>query len=130
MAPVRPKVLVIDYDEENLILLERLLENEGFDTTTTWTGLDAFKALVGETFDLVLVADYLPGMNAEQFMRELRHAARDGCCIVMQSSQAAPRARRPFGPALAVEVVAKMSPAKVVEVVRSHRRLQRGRAAS
>jgi len=33
MSGNRARVLVVDYDQESLIGLERLLEDEGFDTT-------------------------------------------------------------------------------------------------
>jgi CheY-like chemotaxis protein len=55
----------IDCDEDILISLEHLLEDEGFDTTTAWTGLDALKALHGKAFDLILMSEYLPDMDAE-----------------------------------------------------------------
>ncbi len=115
------KVLVIDYDEENLILLERLLENEGFDTTTAWTGQDALKALAGETFDLVLVNEYLPDMNADELMQELRHATAVPC-LVMVSSQAEVTSPCPLSLAVVGETVRKRPPARVVEAVRAHHR--------
>ncbi len=119
--PARPKVLVIDYEEENLIALERLLENEGFDTTTVWTGQDGLKAVARETFDLVLVNEYLPDMNVDEVIEELRHAT-DIPCLVMVSSQAG--LTNPCRLRLAVvgEAVCKRPPARVVEAVHAHHR--------
>jgi DNA-binding response OmpR family regulator len=81
------RVLVIDYDEDVLIALERLLENKGFDTTTAWTGRDALKALSGRTFDLVLVNEYLPDMDGGRFMQQLRAVAADVPCVVMETGR-------------------------------------------
>ncbi len=121
MNPARPKVLVIDYEEENLIALERLLENEGFDTTTVWTGQDGLNAVARETFDLVLVNEYLPDMNADELMQELRQAT-DVPCLVMVSNQAGVTNPCRLRLAVVSEAVCKRPPARVVEAVHAHHR--------
>ena len=60
MNPSRKKILVADCHEDVLIILERLLEDAGFDTTTVWTAKEALTLLDSHAFDLVLVNKYLP----------------------------------------------------------------------
>jgi DNA-binding response OmpR family regulator len=55
-----------------LIDLERVLEDMGFDTTTTWNALD-LERLLGECcFNLLIVGDHPPQMDAELIFDKLR----------------------------------------------------------
>jgi len=88
------RLLIVDNEAENLICFEHLFEDKGFDTTTAWTGLDALKALLTrKPFDLVLVNDYLPDMDAEELMQRLHRVDRNVPCVVMQASKLVPLAR-------------------------------------
>jgi CheY-like chemotaxis protein len=120
MKPRRIKVLIIDCDEDVLIAFERLLEDEGYDTTTAWTGQDALKALQGQVFDLVLVNEYLPDMDAERFISELRRRGGMVPCIVMQPSAAQTTDIGRFLAAGAVAIVCKWSQTMVLEAVYAH----------
>ena len=120
MNPLRPKVLIVDYQEDTLIAFERLLEDEGFDTTTVWTGLEALKAFHDQKFDLVLMAEYLPDMNAEEFMRELRRADGDVPCVVMQPGGEQNTDTHRLRSAGAVGVVCKWSQTEVLKAVYAH----------
>ncbi len=66
------RVLIIDDDERQLIELEALLEDQGFDTTTAWGGGNALKLLKEEAYDLVLLDEYLPDVPSERILREIR----------------------------------------------------------
>ena len=120
MKARRIKVLIIDCDENVLIAFERLLEDEGYDTTTAWTGQDALKALHGQVFDLVLVNEYLPDMDAELFISELRRRGGIVPCIVMQPSATQTTDIGRFLAAGAVAIVCKWSQTKVLEAVYAH----------
>jgi DNA-binding response OmpR family regulator len=120
MNAIRARVLIVDYDEEILIKLERLLENEGFATTTAWPGRDAFKALYCKTFDLVLLSEYLPAMDAEDFVQRLQRAAGGVPCVVMQTGRSLMPDLRSFSWPNVVNVVCKWSPENVLAAVRTH----------
>src|SRR5205814_3713976 len=47
----RPRVLVVDDDESVLTVLNRLLEEAGYETTTAWGGREAIEILRKSTFD-------------------------------------------------------------------------------
>ena len=64
MKPKRLRILICDTDEETLIDLERMLEDAGFDTTTTWDAMDLVRLLEGNLFHLLIMGDHPPQMNA------------------------------------------------------------------
>lgn len=78
------KILVADCHEDVLIVLEKLLEDAGFDTTTVWTAKDALSLVDSHAFDLVLVNRHLPDLECEEVLRELRK--RGVTCVVILPS--------------------------------------------
>lgn len=118
MKAARKRVLVADCHEDVLIVLEKLLEDAGFDATTVWTARDALKLVESHAFDLVLVNEYLPDAKCEEFLRELHRRGESVTCIVMQPG--APEMTDFTGlEALgAREVVCKYAYRQIVEMVR------------
>jgi CheY-like chemotaxis protein len=86
MKPARKRILIVDCHEDVLIILERLLEDAGFDTTTVWTAKEALKLFDSRAFDLVLVNEYLPDAECEEVLKTLQQREERTPCIVMQSS--------------------------------------------
>ena len=72
MKRTRKRVLVADCHEDILIILERLLEDAGFDTTTVWTAKEALKLADSHAFDLILINEYLPDAECEDVLRALQ----------------------------------------------------------
>lgn len=108
-----PQILIIDYEEDVLIDLERLLEDEGFRTSTCWSEFDAIKALSKGSFDLVLVNEYMPNVNIEHFICRLHDLVGDVPCVVMRrKSTMSDSTRLPTG---TVDAVCKSSGREVVE---------------
>ena len=83
MKVPRKKVLVADCHDDVLIILEKLLEDAGFDTTTVWTAKDAVTLLDSDTYDLVLVNRYLPDAECEDLVKALAKRNKSLICIVM-----------------------------------------------
>jgi CheY-like chemotaxis protein len=81
----RPRVLIVDDDEGILILLEHLLEDAGYDTTTAWTGHDAVRLLAESSFDLVLLDDYLSDISSEEVLRQLGKSGGSAPVLLLQS---------------------------------------------
>ena len=78
----RKRILVIHWDEDELISIEHLLENEGFETTTTWDLREGVNLLRDRHFDLVLVADHVPACDAGEVLRKLQSGTP---CIVLRN---------------------------------------------
>lgn len=83
----RKRILVLDTDENVLIRLERALEDAGFETTTTWDPQEALCFLSAGAFDLLLVGDHPPEVNARNLLKAIAALQPTPCCIVLQSSE-------------------------------------------
>ncbi len=82
----RRRILIIDFDDEFLIQGQILLEDSGFDVTTTWNGMGAAELLSSQTFDLVLLSDYLPDIGARGLWSLLRRVPSSTEVAVIQSA--------------------------------------------
>ncbi len=103
----------MDYQADVLITFERLFEDAGLDTTTTWSGLNALQLTKASSFDLVLVNEHLSDMPAPEFVRQI--AAIGIPCMIMQGFQPEREARSSL---LGVAgVVSKMSPVEIMRIV-------------
>jgi CheY-like chemotaxis protein len=61
--PKRKKILVLDTDPERLVILEQMLEDAGYDTTTTWDVQRAKELFAGDIFNLVLIGEHPPEIS-------------------------------------------------------------------
>jgi len=66
------KILIVDNDEKVLITLERVLEDEGYATTTVVSHQEASIMLSRNTFDLIVLDDYLSDGDSRQVLTEIR----------------------------------------------------------
>jgi DNA-binding response OmpR family regulator len=118
MNPSRKRVLVADCHEDALIILERLLEDAGFDTTTVWTAKEALKLVDSHSFDLVLVNEYLPDAECEEVLNALRKKGVTTPCIVMQPGAPETVDFTHFEALGAKDIVCKHCFRQIVEIVR------------
>ncbi len=87
----RRRALIVDTDETVLISVERLLEEEGIDTTTTWDMREAIAMLRSKRYDVLLLAEHPPEISCGRILRQLRESGDRTPAIVMQSAP-----RHPF----------------------------------
>ncbi len=86
------RVLLLHTDEQMLMQLERVLEEMGVDTTTTWEPGEALELARSRHFDLFLVGDHPPEVSASEMLRELQCGRINIACVVL------PSRRQPFAP--------------------------------
>ncbi|MBV7554740.1 response regulator [Pseudomonas sp. PDM28] len=67
-----PKVLCVDDNPANLMLVQTLLEDMGAKVLAVESGYAAVKAVQNETFDLVLMDVQMPGMDGRQSTEAIR----------------------------------------------------------
>jgi len=87
MKQQRFRILICDTDVETLIGLERMLEDAGFDTTTTWDVTDLARCSECDFFHLLIVGDHPPQMDAEAILKDLRGKDLRGIdvsCVVLK----------------------------------------------
>lgn len=86
MHESKKRVLIVDNNEGILVTLQKVLENAGFDTRTTWSGHEALAVLQSSDFDVLLVDDYLPDLHASDFLNRVRRLPIQPWIVVMQAS--------------------------------------------
>ena len=78
------RVLVVDNDERESARLGVTLQRAGFDSTATWSGLEALELLKSGEYDILLVSSYLPDMYSGGFIERVNRLPVRPCSIVMQ----------------------------------------------
>jgi PAS domain S-box-containing protein len=66
------RIRVVDDDADNREILVRRLEREGYEAVSESDGASALDRLGRETFDLVLLDIFMPGMNGFQVLSEMK----------------------------------------------------------
>ena len=109
----KKSILIVDDDELVLMTLEALLESQGYDTTTVWSGCEALELVRSKPFDLVLLDDYLPDLDSEEILRQIQHMAIQPLVIVMQAKPMFDAKRR-LASLGAADVVGKWMPRREI----------------
>ena len=91
MKPTKLQILIADSDPDVLIALERVLQDEGYETCTAWTTTQALELAADPRFDVLLVSDHPPEINCEYVLRSLGTSDRKIACFVLEN-----RPRHPF----------------------------------
>jgi DNA-binding NtrC family response regulator len=66
------RVLILDLDKELLIMLERVLEDSGYPTTTTWDIRQGRALLQSGFFDFLVIGNRPPELDADAVLVDLR----------------------------------------------------------
>lgn len=82
----RKRVLIVDSDEELLIKLEHLLEDEGLETTTTWSATEALDLARRRPYDVLVTGDRLVDLKCEELLRELQRDGASAPVLVLDSA--------------------------------------------
>ncbi|GHE20582.1 response regulator [Halomonas urumqiensis] len=67
-----PRVLIVDDGPVNLMLARQVLERQGLEVRTATSGEEALTCLDVESFDMVLMDIYMPGMDGVEASRHWR----------------------------------------------------------
>jgi DNA-binding response OmpR family regulator len=86
MTHDRPKILVVEDDDELAQLLGEYLGAQGFDVTREPTGDGGARAILSERPDLVVLDLMLPGKNGLDVCREVR-SRYEGAILLLTASQ-------------------------------------------
>jgi CheY-like chemotaxis protein len=87
MASPSKRVLIVDNNEEESCVFVSMLERAGYETKTTWSGLEALELLKSEEFAILLVSNYLPDLYVGEFLERLKALPKQPCSIVIQENQ-------------------------------------------
>ncbi len=84
-AKAKKRILIMDDDPSVRHMLARILEDEGYATTSAADGLAGLKLLQEGDVDLVLMDLKMPGMNGEDTLKELK-VMRPGLPIIVMTA--------------------------------------------
>lgn len=65
------RTLILDTDPDTLITLQHVLEEAEIDATVTWDEGEAFQLIATAPFDLILIGDHPPELNAAAIIDNL-----------------------------------------------------------
>jgi CheY-like chemotaxis protein len=111
------RILILDIDQDTLITLEQILEDAGFDTTTTWNQSEAEQLCERRYFDFLIVGDHPPEMDGAMVLRNVEKRGCCGACLVLCSDLRESEVKR-FRALGAVAVISKQDRPSVLEQVR------------
>lgn len=66
------RILIIDDDKDNLKIVSRLLQHQGYETVTANSGVEALQSVASAKVDLVILDINMPGIDGFQTFRLLR----------------------------------------------------------
>jgi len=115
------QVLIVDVDPDTLITLEKVFEDAGFGAITTWTAAEAMQLLASKCFDIFLVGDHPPEIDAAAILGTVRAEGFRGACFILQPTIRKSDLER-FSCLGAVGVVSKWDHASLLEQVVEHSR--------
>ena len=84
------KILIVDDDERVLIELERLLEGEGYSTSTAWGGREALALSEKARFDLLLLDEHVGDLELEALRTGLALTQPDALQLLMHTRKGRP----------------------------------------
>ncbi len=113
-------VLIADPDPVTLITLEQLFEEAGFDTITTWNILEVFPWLENKRFDLIVVGDHPPELDAYFILQRLETIGQQVPCIVMRAARVLPNIAK------LTDLVTSVPRCSDAEILKQARRQLRG----
>jgi len=83
-------IMIVDDDEQVLIDRERLLEDQGYNTTTVWSGREALQVLQSKSFDFVLLDGDLPDLTREELMRQAQPCSKSYWIVLQPQTRVRP----------------------------------------
>jgi DNA-binding response OmpR family regulator len=111
-----PRTLILDTDPDTLIALQHVLEEAEIDATITWNEAEACQLIETAPFDLMLIGDHPPELNAAAILDDLSLRGTCPPVLILRGIFSAKDAEyfRRLG---AVGVIPKRDPIAVLEQV-------------
>lgn len=84
----KERILVVEDDSDINGLLCRILNKEGYETVSAWSGSEALLRLEREEFDMLLLDLKIPGTAGEEVIRQLREKENEIPVLVLTAKAA------------------------------------------
>ena len=79
----KKRIFIIEDDEEMRSLLREFLNDEGYETDSADNGLEAYRRLVKEIFDLIITDIRMPGLTGLDILPRMRKLQPEAPIIVI-----------------------------------------------
>lgn len=112
----RRRILILDTDPDILIMLQQVLEEANLDATVTWDKMEASHLVKTAPFNLILIGDHPPELNAAAILDDLSFHGACPPVLVLRNIFGKKDAEH-FRRLGAIAVVAKRDPVAVLEQV-------------
>ena len=112
----RWRTLILDTDPDTLMMLQQVLEEADIDATVTWDEMEACQLVETALFDLILIGDHPPELNAAAIIDDLSLRGTCPPVLVLRGSFGEKDAEY-FHRLGATAVVSKRDPLAVLEQV-------------
>lgn len=110
------RVLILDTEPDRLLALQQLLEEANLDATITWNEEEVYQLLGRSSFDLVLIGDHPPELDAAAILQDL--SFRGTCPPALILRDAVPERERDYFRRIgATEVLPKRNLVAISELV-------------
>ena len=76
MTADRKKILVVDDNKSLVVVMERILQKEGYDVRTALDGSEALQKIQAEKPDLIILDILMPGIDGYEVCRQLQADAK------------------------------------------------------
>ena len=114
------KIIIIDDDAGLGTVLEDILSQEGYQTTTVQTGEEAIKKCQMQTFDVALIDIKLPDMEGTELLEVLKKITPTTLLIVMTGYPSLDNAVRSLNLGVDNYIVKPFKSQKLLEQIKSH----------
>ncbi|MFW6085103.1 MAG: response regulator [Gemmatimonadota bacterium] len=111
------RILWVDDEVDMLQPHTRLLEGSGYEVDTVMNGNDALELLEGESYDLVLLDEQMPGLRGIEVLERMRQRGRRVPVVMVTKSEADSTMHEAIGREVADYIVKPTSPRQVLSVV-------------
>lgn len=112
------RILIVDNDEDFLTRLQVLFEDHDYQTTVAWGSREVLTELRSQRFDLILLNDYLPDINCEDFWQDFGRLSGSASVALLETNPKVEQMARRYVQAGGHCVLSKSAPHKIVEMVR------------
>lgn len=84
----KEKILIVEDDSDINVLLCKILEKEGFETISAYSGSEALLRLSMEHFDMMLLDLMIPGISGEEVIKQIREKENEIPILVLTAKAA------------------------------------------
>src|SRR5437879_5726997 len=80
------RVLIVDNDDGVLCAFDKVWGEVGYETVTTWSGIEAFRFLRSSNFNALFVDEYIADMHVAEFLKRASQLLGRKQIFVMQTA--------------------------------------------